>query len=183
MRFSVHFIAFNEFVISGWFIEILVRDVCIFGTAPQICFYNDSMKVSRIGHTANYSFIEPDINQSLIPRLTNPWMTITGIDVLVGLSIYNTVGNNTINSCYDMANNLPNIHIYHDSRVHGANMGLIWGRQDQGGPHVGPMDLAIWVGIHSSSIWVRHRMSSGDWKTYACLLFATAMLYATWWVR
>ena len=32
-----------------------------------------------------------------------------------------------------------------DNKVHGANMGLIWGRQDQGGPHVGPMNFAIWA--------------------------------------
>ena len=32
-----------------------------------------------------------------------------------------------------------------DSKVHGANMGPIWGRQDPDGPHVGPMNLAIWV--------------------------------------
>ena len=31
-----------------------------------------------------------------------------------------------------------------DSKVHGANMGPIWGRQDPGGPHVGPM-LAPWT--------------------------------------
>ena len=31
-----------------------------------------------------------------------------------------------------------------DSKVHGDNMGPIWGRQDPGGPHVGPMNLAIW---------------------------------------
>ena len=30
------------------------------------------------------------------------------------------------------------------SKVHGANLGLIWGRQDPGGPHVGPMNFAIW---------------------------------------
>ena len=30
------------------------------------------------------------------------------------------------------------------SKVHGANMGPIWCRQDPGGPHVGPMNLAIW---------------------------------------
>ena len=29
--------------------------------------------------------------------------------------------------------------------VHGANMGPIWGRQDPGGPHVGPMNFAIWA--------------------------------------
>ena len=31
-----------------------------------------------------------------------------------------------------------------DSKVHGANVGSIWGRQDPGGPHVGHMDFAIW---------------------------------------
>ena len=30
-----------------------------------------------------------------------------------------------------------------DSKVHGAIMGPIWGRQDPGGPHVGPMNFAI----------------------------------------
>ena len=32
-----------------------------------------------------------------------------------------------------------------DSKIHGANMGTIWGRQDPGGPHVCPMNFAIWV--------------------------------------
>ena len=31
------------------------------------------------------------------------------------------------------------------SKVRGANMGPTWGRQDPGGPHGGPMNLAIWV--------------------------------------
>ena len=31
-----------------------------------------------------------------------------------------------------------------DSKVHGANMGPIWGRQGPGGPHVCPMNFAIW---------------------------------------
>ena len=34
---------------------------------------------------------------------------------------------------------------YPDSKVHGANMGPIWGRQDPGGPQVGPMNFAIWI--------------------------------------
>ena len=33
-----------------------------------------------------------------------------------------------------------------DSKVHGANMGPIWGQQDPGGPHVGPKNFAIWDG-------------------------------------
>ena len=32
-----------------------------------------------------------------------------------------------------------------DSKVRGANMGPIWGRQDPDWPHVGPMNFAIWV--------------------------------------
>ena len=31
-----------------------------------------------------------------------------------------------------------------DSKVHGANIGPSWGRQDPAGPHVGPMNFAIW---------------------------------------
>ena len=31
-----------------------------------------------------------------------------------------------------------------DGKVTGANMGPIWGRQDPGGPHVGPRNFAIW---------------------------------------
>ena len=38
-----------------------------------------------------------------------------------------------------------------DNKILGANMGPIWGRQDPGGLHVGPMNFAIWVvyGIQS----------------------------------
>ena len=32
-----------------------------------------------------------------------------------------------------------------DSKIHGANVGPTWGHQDPGGPHVGHMNLAIWV--------------------------------------
>ena len=31
-----------------------------------------------------------------------------------------------------------------ERKVHGANMGPIWGRQDPGGPYVDPMNFAIW---------------------------------------
>ena len=36
-----------------------------------------------------------------------------------------------------------------DSKAHGVNMGPIWGRQDPGGPHAGPMNFAIWVIIYN----------------------------------
>ena len=35
-------------------------------------------------------------------------------------------------------------HTNPDSKVHEANMGPIWGRQDPGGPHVGPINFVIW---------------------------------------
>ena len=40
-----------------------------------------------------------------------------------------------------------------ESKVHGANMGPTWGRQDPGGPHVGYVSLAIWGKI----AYERHR--------------------------
>ena len=37
----------------------------------------------------------------------------------------------------------PLPHDYTDRKVHAANMGPIWGRQDTGGPNVCPMNSAI----------------------------------------
>ena len=50
------------------------------------------------------------------------------------------------------------IMIHSDSKVHGANMGPIWGRQGPGGPHVAPMNFAIWD-IHD-------RMSYTVWTSF-----------------
>ena len=54
-----------------------------------------------------------------------------------------------------------------DSKVHGANMGPIWGRQDPGGFHVGPMNFAIWATCHDNSVLYKkadydHSYSNGS---------------------
>ena len=41
--------------------------------------------------------------------------------------------------CHGINPNSPN------SKVHGVSMGPIWGRQDPGGPHIGPMNFALWT--------------------------------------
>ena len=43
------------------------------------------------------------------------------------------------------------VHSNPDSKVHGANMGPIWDRQGPGGPHVSPMNFAIWEVRHAIS--------------------------------
>ena len=49
------------------------------------------------------------------------------------------------------------LNIYPNSQVHGANMGPFWGQQDPGGPHVGPMNFAIWVvmAAHNVTVYIR----------------------------
>ena len=47
-----------------------------------------------------------------------------------------------------------------DSKVHGINMEPIWGRQDPGGPRVGPMNFGIWGskgGYRSQPIWKKYK--------------------------
>ena len=44
-----------------------------------------------------------------------------------------------------------------DGKVYGVNMGPIWGRQDPGGHHVGPMNFAIWEFLLS------HRCALSAW--------------------
>ena len=51
-------------------------------------------------------------------------------------------------------------HYCPDSKVHEANMGPTWDRQDPGGPHVGPMNLAIWVALCEGSPMVIDGFSS-----------------------
>ena len=49
-------------------------------------------------------------------------------------------------------------------------MGPIWGRQDPGGPHVGPVNFAIWgVASHRISVQWRH-LTSGFTQEGTCLM-------------
>ena len=59
-------------------------------------------------------------------------------------------------SCSDAYWNTP------DSKVHEGNMGPIWGQQDPGGPHVGPMNFAIW----DCYVNIAGEMSSG-WQLFS----------------
>ena len=49
-----------------------------------------------------------------------------------------------------------------DSKVHGAHMGPIWGRQDPGGHHVGPMNFVIWA-CHGSPYIIWFFFIKHDW--------------------
>ena len=51
--------------------------------------------------------------------------------------------------------NIFSLRIIPDKKVHGANIGPIWGRQDPGGPHVGPINLAIWEVAFRHNEWIR----------------------------
>ena len=55
-----------------------------------------------------------------------------------------------------LAQNCSNSRAFPGSKVHGANMGPIWGRQDPGGRHVGPMNFAIWVSNGVTTVWLSH---------------------------
>ena len=54
-----------------------------------------------------------------------------------------------------------------DSKVHGANMGPILGRQDPDGPHVGPMNFAIWVILKSCILSILKWLSYWHYGTQA----------------
>ena len=65
---------------------------------------------------------------------------------------------------------------YPDSKVHGANMGPIWGRQGPGGPHVGPMNFAIWVGILYKKVHL-HRNKCNSLFIFIYELSVTILIY------
>ena len=61
--------------------------------------------------------------------------------------------------------------LYPDNKVHGANTGPIWGRQDPCGPHDGPMNFGIWVLLLLSGP-VAGPLADGDtafkWRLWCC---------------
>ena len=80
-----------------------------------------------------------------------------------------------------------------DSKVHGANMGPIWGRQNPGGPHVGPL-MAHWtllsgMSIHlhnhhfkiSNKLMINTKQRSGELFTPPSVLLWIVPLLTKWW--
>ena len=53
--------------------------------------------------------------------------------------------------------------VFPESKVHGDNMGPIWGRQGQDGPYVGPMSFALWVVLYWTISWKKHIICSQCW--------------------
>ena len=56
----------------------------------------------------------------------------------------------------------PQWNMFPDSKVHGANMGPTWVLSSPGGPHVGPMNLAIWV-VLKVQVKFPHSLLRCDW--------------------
>ena len=67
-----------------------------------------------------------------------------------------------------------------DRKVHGAIMGPIWGRQDPGGPHVGPMNFAIWV-VNYSMCW-RDAKQYSIWDEFIFLNKWFFKLWSSFWL-
>ena len=62
-----------------------------------------------------------------------------------------------------------------DNKVHGTNMWPIWGRQDPGGPHAGPMNFAIWI-CFSFQEWHIFLISNIPINTIISILYLTCEL-------
>ena len=73
-------------------------------------------------------------------------MIVLQTHVVMALSVWTGLTTSHVNALRDILENAAaSVSVTHpDSKVHGANMGPIWGRQDLSGPHVGPMNFAIW---------------------------------------
>ena len=70
-----------------------------------------------------------------------------------------------------------------DGKVHGANMGPIWGRQDPGGPHVGPMTFAICDTVHAlfrfAMVYYSLRCTPWIWSV-VCFVFVCLRNGSVW---
>ena len=70
-----------------------------------------------------------------------------------------------------------------NSKVDGTNMGPIWGRQDPGGPHDGPMNFVVWAHFYQHGLtlipaWISNHLPCKVWDgiTYPFLNFNGATI-------
>ena len=82
--------------------------------------------------TASHPWLKSKMCFTEIPLISPNYVKIYWFVTLLIINLYCTFIEST------------EVNAYPDSKVHGANMGPNWGRQDPGGPHVGPMNLALW---------------------------------------
>ena len=59
---------------------------------------------------------------------------------------------------------------FSNNKVPGANMVPTWGPHDPGGPHVGPMDPAIWVACHAFSVCCVRNYKTHIFCTYYVII-------------
>ena len=77
---------------------------------------------------------------SILPLLLDDWtIALHYNEILYDQFQHCWPSHITIQVCVQFSCSFP------DSKVHGANMGPIWGCQDPGGPYDVPMNLAIWI--------------------------------------
>ena len=76
--------------------------------------------------------------------------------------------------------NMQDAQSYPDSKVHGANMGSTWGRQDPGRSCVGPMKLAIWI---VCLVVVQHDWPVLDYWWFVWLLLTKYVPVTSIWVN
>ena len=77
------------------------------------------------------------------------------------------------------------------ARFMGANMGSIWGPKDPGGPHIGPMNFAIWELLRHASEPVKswfgywliqvHRLTGGGNQDNGRSWHHTILPMVRWW--
>ena len=125
----------------------------------QCCCSKASYKVTKIA--MGYHWYVAAVRHGLMLTIAFKPMNLKG-------NVYMTpTKQRTITPCAYLKDK-PNIHASRlwwgeinkcpDSKVHGDYMGPTWVLSSLGGPHVGPMNLAIWVAIHYG---VQHDTMSG----------------------
>ena len=92
------------------------------------------------------------------------WDPVSDIHVQYRALTFNTVTHiaSTDNSTFVYRDAVVYFDDYPGSKVHGANMGPTWGRQEPGEPHVGHMNRAIWVISVDTEFAVGHEIDNGE---------------------
>ena len=140
---------------------LLLKGKCTIGT-PVVHDPADAKNLSRLMKD-HYFCVIMCLNKAWCSSSRDPYISVSL------LQYYHSFG-----SLIGIWMVLPKLCVYPDSKVHGTNMGPRWGRQDPGGPHVGPMNFANCV---SSPQW--YQFGSLKCRSWKCHFGAVEYKYSS----
>ena len=134
-------VSHKHFLCFWW--DFILCSAVIYSWLLRKCVLRQSIMVRKLG---GFHWQPQNLWRTAKHQLLKWWTMIHSLVNWLFVFVISTLWTKLVWTIMRLLSFGPDEHRKHpDSKVHRANMGPIWGQPDPAGPHVGPMNFAIWA--------------------------------------